>query len=270
MEFKFYKEWKICLIMTLANTLALLALIVMVGVYLYLTLMFRKKYISQKAAGFRNTFLIGYAFMFLFLMCYQAGYTIVTIIDELSTSFSAVDLQEYFPGMPAELSPLLNFIKNLIRPIFVIGLIAAGMLFAAQAYPLESMIGWKKTPGVKIVMAINLSLFLIFIPSITWTTLAAVLILACCGGMAYGLFINIAVNIKLIATTTGVIKRRSIIIILASALFYLGFVWSLKVGWSEMIHPYFNSYDWDTVFGSILIIISTILYRTALLKDVSK
>jgi hypothetical protein len=82
---------------------------------------------------------------------------------------------------------------------------------------------------------------------------------------------NIGVNIKLAAVSTGELRRRSISIIFASLFFYLGFIWTLEIGEISLgtifsIAGYASA--WDTVFGSVLQVISALLYRQGLrIKD---
>ncbi|MBD3349973.1 MAG: hypothetical protein GF364_00625 [Candidatus Lokiarchaeota archaeon] len=248
---------------------AIIARILVVIVFLYMMLLFRSNYIMQKKDGFENRFLSGYAFMFLFLLGYQIVVTILEIVEYFS-DFRTVELQQEFPipeGLA--LNGLVIFLENLYKPIFILGLIALLILFAAQIYPLEKMLGWKSAPGTKAMLIISATMLLIFIPGIAWTLPSAFILIACFAGVGYGFSMNIAVNVKMALTTTGAIRRRSIMIILASALFYVGFIWVLEIGWADLIWEGF-SLDWDIIFGSTLIVISAFLYRSGLTGRISE
>ncbi|MHA1341584.1 MAG: hypothetical protein ACTSRZ_16740 [Promethearchaeota archaeon] len=250
--------------MSFVEIIAMIMNFALIAVYAYLFWFFRKKFAEQQKAGYTNMFLRGYSFMFFFLLIFQIGASIVNVVDLLSKTFHSTQLQVPFPGKPTDLIPFIAFISNLLRPIFILGLISLELLFAAQIYPLEKALNWNKTPGVKFMIITALAQFLLFIPIITWTVFGALIIYTTFAGLFYGFFMNIAVNIKLAISTTGEIKRRSIIIIFASFLFYLGFVWRLEVGWTRIIIPLLDELRWDIVFGSFVIIIAAFLYRNGL------
>jgi len=245
---------------------AVITRFVMIAVYAYMVLFFKKSYKKQKDAGFVNKFFMGYLLFFLALLIYQVGISIYQIGMALG----------YIPGgqpmFPMEVGfdpdTVVFFLSNLMRPVFIIGLVGVEALIAAQIYPLEVAIGWKRTPGTIIMFITCGLLFLMFIPLLTWTYYSFVVLLIACAGVLYGFFMNIGVNIKMAKISTGEVRRRSVFIILASMLFYIGFLWTLEVGWTESIinifAPISVSLKWDVLAGSILQAISALLYRSGL------
>jgi len=256
--------------MNLPDFLSIIANFMLILVYSYLFILFRKRYNIQKKEGYINAFLRGYSFMFLSLFIFQVSSSIINLIDAFLEEFKVTQLQFYFPGKPAELNAFIKFISNLLRPLFILGLCLFELIISAQVYPLEKALNWKKVPGVKFMIITALSLFLLFIPAITWTNFGAVLIYASVAGILYGFGMNILINIKLAFSTVGDVKRRSTYIIFASFLLYFGFVWYLQVGWTEILIPSLTDLSWDVVFGAIMIIISALLYRTGLAGRIIK
>lgn len=243
------------------DLLVVIARLALVIIYGYIMFFFRKGYTKSKEAGFKNMFFLGYAFMFLFLFLYSIGAFANDLLDFLLESWSSTALETSFPKPSGlELNPIVEFIENLYRPLFVLGLIACELIFAAQVYPLEKMLKWEKTPGVKAMIVSAALMLLLFIPALQWTIVSSLIIYLSIAGIGYGFVMNIAVNIKLAHASTGAIRRRSIMIILASLLFYIGFIWSLEVGWAKFFGDL--SIKWDIVFGSIAIAVSAFLFRT--------
>nr|MDO8111504.1 hypothetical protein [Candidatus Sigynarchaeota archaeon] len=245
----------------------LIARFALVVVYFYMFWFFRKNFLKSKESGFVNKFFVGYAFFFLALFIFQIGMSLYTLSDYLapgSTSWLRTD----FPGAdnPANTANLF-FLYNLVLPLYITGVAFMLVLIAGQIYPLELTLNWSKSPGTKYLLIVAAALMPVFIPAVTWTIYTFVVCLAALIGVVYGLFMNIFVNIKIAAVSTGDLRRRSIAIIFASILFYLGFIWTLEIGEISLgrifdIPGY--TMQWDIVFGCFIQGISALLYRQGL------
>lgn len=241
----------------------LLARIALVFVYLYMMLFFRKNYLKSKEAGFVNRFFLGYALFFGALFIFQIGIAFNEIMGVVDSTLVAW-VRAGFPDPRPQDVPVLS---NMVLPLYILGLIAMLSVIAAQVYPVEQTIGWTRTPGTFILAILAGSMTLVFVPALTWTLLTAVLLFAAIGGVLYGLLLNISVNIKLAVVSTGDLRLRSIAIIFASFLFYIGFIYTLEVkeiSLGEIFGIAGFSMKWDLVFGSVLQGLSALLYRQGL------
>ncbi|MEX2682691.1 MAG: hypothetical protein Q6373_013905 [Candidatus Sigynarchaeota archaeon] len=251
--------------MAFENELVLIARFVIVVVYLYMFLFFRKNYLKSKAAGFTNKFFVGYAFFFLVLFCYQLGYS----ISELGSALHLFDsswLEGDFPGYSESHRAILFFVLKMVKPIFIIGISSLMLLIAGQVYPLELTLNWNRWIITKFLIIVSIGVLFIFIPQLTWTYYSFVLCTAAVLGVVIGLVMNMGINIKLAKESTGELRVRSIAIIFASLLFYIGFIYTLSIMEISVTRPFGISEwaKWDTIFGYILQIISAILYRQGL------
>nr|MDO8087958.1 hypothetical protein [Candidatus Sigynarchaeum springense] len=245
--------------MAFETEIVLITRFCLVGVYFYMFWFFRKNYIKSKAAGFINKFFVGYAFFFLVLFGFQVGYSITEMGDYFhwfSTAWIRGDFLGY--SEPDIIAPTL-FLYNLVQPIFILGIASLMLLIAGQVYPLELTLNWNKAIITKYLLIVAAGVMTIFIPVLTWTYYAFGFLLAAIVGVIIGLLMNIGVNAKLARISTGELRRRSITIIFASILFYLGFIWTLEIKEISL-----GDFAWDTAFGSILQGISAILYRQGL------
>lgn len=246
--------------------IAALARIALIGVYFYMFYFFRSNYIKSKQSGFVNKFFIGYGVFFLALFGFQIGLSIYSVLDIIDPSLVNW-IRESFPGseIPGNVEKIL-FLENLILPLYILGLAGILILIGAQIYPIEETIGWKRTPGTKILFIISGGLLLIFIPAITWSYYSFIMVTSSILGFAYGLILNLAVNIKIAVASTGDLRKRSISIIFASFLFYLGFLYTLEIQEIslEAITGLNIPMDWDTVLGCVLQTLAALLYRQGL------
>jgi hypothetical protein len=248
---------------------AIIARFTLIFVYVYMAFFFKKSYKKQKEAGFVNKFFMGYLLFFLSLVVYQIGISIYQLGTVLEIPFFS-GWQLPFPmEVGFDPSSVVFFMGNMMRPLFVVGIIGAEALIAAQIYPLETALGWKRTPGTIFMFITCGLLFIMLIPLLTWTYYSFVVLLLSYAGVLYGFFMNIGVNLKMARATTGEVRRRSLMIIVASMCFYIGFLWTLEVGWTEGIINIFIpgasiSLKWDVLVGSILQAFSAILYRSGL------
>jgi hypothetical protein len=257
--------------MAIENDAVLVARFCLVAAYFYMFWFFRKNYLKSKTAGFTNKFFVGYAFFFGVLFAFQIGISVYELSEYLVPG-STTWLRADFPGanVEANLDAVL-FLYNLVLPLYIIGVSSMVLLIAGQVYPLELTLNWNKSPITKYLIIVSAGLMLVFIPAITWTLYTFVFCFASILGVAIGLVMNIGVNIKIAVVSTGELRRRSIAIIFASLLFYVGFIWTLEIG-EISIGAIFNiagfSLKWDLVFGSILQGFSALLYRQGLrMKD---
>lgn len=237
----------------------LITRICLVGVYFYMFWFFRNNYLKSKAVGFINKFFVGYAFFFLVLFGFQVGYAITELGDYFHW-FSTAWIRGDFLGTgdDAVMAPTL-FLYNLVQPIFILGIASLMLLVAGQVYPLELTLNWNKTIITKYLLIVAAGVMTIFIPVLTWTYYAFGFLFAAILGMVIGLLMNIGVNAKLARETTGELRKRSITIIFASLLFYMGFIWTLEIEEISL-----GDFAWDTVFGSVLQGFSALLYRRGL------
>ncbi len=242
----------------------LLALLFRYGltvVYIAILVFFKKGYQKSKVAGFPNKFFLGFSFMFLALLIVLAGIDVYETVNafvpntlDIKTEFIE-NVESVNPALAAQVGTFINF----CRPLYILALGAGSFLIAGQVYPLELAIAWNKTPFTKLLLVTGLAIFLVFIPAITYTVFTQFLIGACFVSLGLGFLLNIGVNIHLFRISTGQIRRRSMFIILAFICFYLGFIWSLEVGWTMFFIP--NApYKYDVVFGSIVQMVAAIFY----------
>ncbi|MEX2682690.1 MAG: hypothetical protein Q6373_013900 [Candidatus Sigynarchaeota archaeon] len=245
--------------MAFENEIVLITRVCLIGVYFYMFWFFRNNFLKSKAAGFINKFFIGYAFFFLVLFGFQVGYAFTEVGDYFNL-FPTDWIRGNFPGYGDKviMAPVL-FLYNLVKPIFLLGISSLMLLIAGQVYPLELTLNWNKIIITKYLLLVALGVMLIFIPLLTWTTYSFIILLAAILGVIIGLLMNIGVNVKIARVSTGELRRRSISIIFASILFYMGFIWTLEIKEISL-----GDFAWDTVFGSVLQAISAVLYRQGL------
>ncbi|GAB4327993.1 MAG: hypothetical protein Kow0069_35010 [Promethearchaeota archaeon] len=215
---------------------------------------FSSKARKAKAAGIPNRFFVGFFFMFLVLFVMQAGIAVYEAIPD------APNLQTPFPGYDA-LKDRVWFLYNFMRPLFVLGLLMGLGITAGMIYPLEEIVGWRSFPLTKYLLVVAAAVLVVFVPAVTFSAYTVVVLLATFVGIGFGLFFNMAVNLKLAVRSPAgsSIRRRSVAILVAFVLFYLGLVWSLEVGWTKALVPV-ASLKWDVVVGSALQVVSGGLY----------
>ncbi len=244
--------------MELDETLALVCRYALIIAYIAILIFFKRGYARSKAAGFPNKFFLGFTFMFLVLVGILGGIGMYETVNAFAPG--TWNMQIPFPGYYDEaVYPIVGIFRNFCRPLFLLAIIAGNILIAGQVYPLEIAIGWKKVPVTKMLVVTSLALFLVFIPGITFSILTQVLFAAGFGCLGLGFLLNIGVNIHLFRISTGQIRQRSLFIIVAFILFYLGFVWALEVGWAKIFIPE-ATLKYDVVFGSLVQIVAAIFY----------
>ncbi len=244
--------------MELDRLMALVFRYALTAVYIAILIFFKKGYQKSKTAGLPNKFFLGFTFMFLVLIGILGGIDIYETVNAFApgTLNMQVPFDGYYDPM---IYPAVGIFHNFCRPLFVIAFIAGDVLIAGQVYPLEIAINWKKVPITKLLLITGLALFLVFIPVITFTIFTQVLFVASITSLVLGFFLNIGVNIHLARISTGQIRQRSIFIIVAFILFYVGFVWALEVGWTELFIPG-ATLKYDVIFGSIVQMVAAIFY----------
>ena len=243
--------------------IAIILRFALVFFFMYLFFFFKAAYQKALKEGFKNKFLLGFGFMFLTLWIIQLFLAIYEVLDD--TGIASMEFFERnFPGYddPAN-RQRIGFLLNFMQYTYIGFLALACLIFAAQVYPLEEIVGWQKTPLTKylIVLAGLTAIILIPVEALRFSYYSFIIILGAFLGIAIAAFLNFGVNIKLIFTTTGNIRRRSLFVLIGLLIFYLGFIWALEVGWSELINPEWGLTE-DLIFGSLLQIIATFFYRS--------
>ncbi|MHA1715377.1 MAG: hypothetical protein ACTSXP_07010, partial [Promethearchaeota archaeon] len=174
------------------------------------------------------------------------------------------NIKDSFPLPPGASKDNIPYLSNLARPLYVFGLAALNCLLAAQVYPLEMVINWTKKPVTLFLFGVAVALVLVFIPALTWTLYSFVVFLSTIISMLLGLIMNIGVNFKLAVVSTGDLRRRSIFIIFASFLFYLGFLWTLEIQEISVMALFNLSGRYDIVLGCIIQGVSALFYYSGL------
>jgi hypothetical protein len=229
-------------------------------VFLYMTYFFYKKYSQSKIDGFPNKFFVGFLLMFFILFIVSTVLFSYEVLDYVAPDSVSL-LESNFPGYddPDNMARVWITANLLSQPFYVASMIIAGLVFAGQIYPLEEIIGWSKTPLTKTILILSAMMTLVYIPAITYSIYSMMVVLALMLSVLFAAFINIGVNIKLARSSTGAIRTRSLYILMGLFLFYIGFIWSLEVGWAKLIYNQWGHTE-DLYFGVILQIISTIFY----------
>nr|MDO8085892.1 hypothetical protein [Candidatus Sigynarchaeum springense] len=255
------------------DEIALAARIALILVYLYLFVFFQKNYVKSKQSSFVNKYFFGYAYFFFVLFCFQVVLSIYVITSYFAPASTAW-LRANFPGKDDPMNRAnLFFLYNLVMPLYIFGMTSILVLIAGQIYPLETTINWRRVPGTKYMIIVAVSVLFVFIPGITWTIYSFIVFLGSIIGVLYGLIFNVGVNIRIAIRSTGELRRQSIIIILASLLFYAGFIYTLEIAEISLgrIVGIVISMDWDITFGCILQGLAALLYKTGLgTKDYRK
>jgi hypothetical protein len=231
-------------------------------VYLMLSLFFRKNYARSKKDGLPNKFALGYALFFAFLSVYG----VMSLIDQSLVLFTADGGFISKVGKDFDIlygiTPTYELIlPNLANPLYLIGLAILMILLAAQVYPLELALNWKRAPATIYLFAIAAATIPIYIPALSYSLYTDIVTMCTVGGMVLGLVLNIGINIKLASTSAGDLRRRSLSIIFASILFYIGFLLTLNIAELAIIHQIAGTPpEYDVVLGYVIQAISAVLY----------
>lgn len=247
---------------TLENWMVLAGRVLILVTYTFLAVFFKKTYGRSKADGLPNKFALGYALFFGFLACYGVMSVINEIlvltvpgggfIAQLDTRFAVLY------GLTPTYSLVL---PNLANPLYLIGLMILMLLLAAQVYPLEVVLGWKRQPGTFYLFAIAAAIPVVFIPAVSYSLYTDIVVFGTIAGMLIGLIMNIGINIRLAATTTGDLRKRSLSIIFASILFYVGFLMSLKIAEISLLYQLVGTpMGYDIFLGCVVQAIAAVLY----------
>jgi hypothetical protein len=249
---------------TTPNLITLITRLVSMIIYVILAAFFTKGYKRSVERGFANKFLLGYAIFFGCLSIYGG----VSVINDVANTFLDVDL---LGSLETELVTLYGLepgppliLERLTVALYLFGIIILMLLLAVQVYPLENMLGWKHLIGTKYLLIVTVALGLVYMPFLVNTIYPDIAFFAAIFGLVLGLVLNIGINIKIAASSTGDLRRRSISIIFASILFYVGFL--LTVGIQEL-NP-FRGMDLgpgmdnalNIMLGGVVQLIAAILY----------
>jgi hypothetical protein len=238
--------------------------VLILAVYLVLFFFFKKGYAKSKRDGLPNKFLLGYALFFGFMTFYGA----MSVVDQSLIVFTNyggiigkldVDFSELY-GIPVGYALIFNSLAN---PLYLLGLMILTLLLAAQVYPLEMVLGWKRPLATYYLFISAAAILPAYFPALCYTVYTDIVSFMVIGGVILGLVLNIGINSKLAATTTGDLKKRSLSIIFASALFYAGFLMSLKFDAVSILYTVSDgviSMDWDVLIGYVLQTVSSLLY----------
>ncbi|MFX0099136.1 MAG: hypothetical protein ACFFCS_06100 [Candidatus Hodarchaeota archaeon] len=242
------------------NELALFMRFMLIGVYFYMVYLFRSSLKKYKESKFINWFFVGYSIFFFSLFVFQIGHSITELLNYIFPELGFLaSIKSNLPGGPM---PGLLF-SNLNRPLFILGLILMELILAAQIYPLERAVNWNRTRGTKYLVVTACLLCSMFIPMLAWSFMSTIIFAMAIFGLLYGLIANIGINIKLVVKSVGEVRTRSIMIILGSLCFYLGFLWTLEIREISIVYHLFGySYvKLDITLGCIAQVVAAILYR---------
>jgi hypothetical protein len=232
------------------------------AVYFVLFLFFRKGYAKSKKDGLPNKFLLGYALFFGFLSFYGA----MSLVDQSLTVFTSaggfigkLDVSfDVLYGLPP--NPDLLF-PQLANPLYLLGIMILMLLMAAQVYPLEMVLNWKRAPATTFLFIVAAAIVPAYFPALCLTIYMDIVTGCVIGGILLGLVLNIGINIKLVATTAGDLRKRSLCIIFASILFYVGFLLALKIAELSILNRIFGTpADYDVVLGYGVQSVAALLY----------
>lgn len=243
--------------MELDATFAIIFRFAIAVVYFYIFHYFYKGYTQSVKNGFKNYFFIGFSILFFILSLFSIVYGGYELYTNLTPNF--IDMKNNFPGeIPAD--PFIKTISHQLRPAYIIFYFLMNLVVATLVFPLEQAIGWKKGWATKIIILFGASLWLIFIPALTYTIFSLIPLVLGFTGIGIGFLLNIAVNMKLFKDSAGEIRRRSLYAILAFIFLAIGLVWSMEVMWGEAINEAITN-KWDVVIGCCIQAISILFYR---------
>ncbi|MHA1679518.1 MAG: hypothetical protein ACTSUE_00825 [Promethearchaeota archaeon] len=249
---------------SIENSIVLMIRTLLLLVYAILATFFLKGYRKSVKRGLPNKFMLGYVFFYAFLSFYGG----LAVIDEFGNVFEFYDIL----GVLAQdldvlygITPSYDLLfPNLANALYLFGIIMLMILIAAQVYPLENILNWKYFIATRFLIIVSVGLVLVYIPTLSYSLYSEILFICAVIGLFLGLVLNIGINIKIAATSSGDLKKRSISIIFASLLFYIGFL--LTVGIQEL-SPFGSlglassmTGALDMLLGGILQVVSAILY----------
>ena len=167
-----------------------------------------------------------------------------------------------FPGYVKGENDLL-FLENLgSNPLYIALTIVSLVVFSVQIFPLEMILGKKKIASKLLVFAAALC-GLLYIPFLRFTYYTFGILLFAYLCVFLGLLMNCLLTGTVIKNATGVVKKRAIMNFVGFFFFLIGLVWSMRVGWMDMILRIFGSdgpLDMDVLAGSIVMLFAMFLY----------
>ncbi|HMF29857.1 MAG TPA: DUF998 domain-containing protein [Candidatus Lokiarchaeia archaeon] len=229
----------------------------MIILYLYLFDYFYRGYQASKKAGFPNQFFLGFVFLFAILVIFHVVYGTYELYQQLVPNY--VNLQAQFPWYQPQ-GNAIDIVAAQVRPIFLFFYFLMNCVIATQVYPLEKAIGWKTTPVTKIMIVFGCSLWLLFIPALSYTYFSYVPITLGFVGIFLGFVINIGANIKIFKDSTGALRRQAVYAILAFLFLGVGLLWAFEVNFGPSINPAITNND-DVVIGCCIQLASAVFYR---------
>lgn len=242
--------------------LALVFRFAMAFVYLYLFLYFYKSYKKSKEQGLTNNYFYGFSILFAILVVFHVLYGSYEYYINILQG--PVDLKQQFPWFDENTNDV-GSLSHQIRPAYLIFYFLMNMVIATQVYPLEQALGWKKTPASKIIILCGCSLWLLFIPALSYSLAAWVIVIAGFLGIAIGFMLNIGANLKLFRNSVGALRKRALYAVFAFLLLALGLIWSMEVGWGELIYQGIGNRE-DVVIGCLIQIVAVVFYKLGFMK----
>ncbi|MHA1732493.1 MAG: hypothetical protein ACTSU5_11150 [Promethearchaeota archaeon] len=239
------------------DTLALACRFGMAAVYFYLLFYFRREYAKSKQTEYPNKFFLAFVVLFSILVSFHLIYGTYELYTRVAEN--PVNLKDYFPWY-VEQGNFVDTMANQVRPLYLVFYFIMNCVMAALAYPLEQAMGWRKSPFTILILACGSSLWLLFIPALSYTYFALVPISLGFLGFTLGFGLIIGVNVKLFHDSTGDVRARSLKAIVAFLCLGLGLILSMEVGWFTSLHPALT-YRWEVVIGSGIQVVGSVAYR---------
>jgi hypothetical protein len=232
------------------------------GLSMLMAIFFFKKYGESKASGtMPNYYFLGNSLFFLAM----GSILLIVGVLEAMASFAEVKFNfdtNRFPGYVKGDNDLL-FLENLgSNPIYVALTIFSLVMFSVQIFPLEIILGKKKIVSKFLLFAAALCI-LIYIPSIQFTYYSFGILLIAYFCVFLGLLMNCYLTGTIIKNSAGIVKKRAMMNFIGFFLFLIGLVWSMRVGWMDMILHLFGvdgPLDMDVLAGSIVMLFAMFLY----------
>lgn len=225
-----------------------------VPVFIVMAVMFRRKYKNSENEYFR-----GYFWFFIMITAIQLVTFALDVISLIDPSNPIAELSDArFPDYLPEYEQYYLFLDNFIRPSYLLIIIVLCIALSTQIQPLEIIQNQKRILSRLLLICVPL-VILIYIPVIRHSYYSFIVAAISVVLIGFGLLFNILLSLRLAVKTIGEVRKRSILILLGFILYIVGLGWSARVGWSSAINPAWGG-SHDVIFGSIVILISTLLY----------
>jgi hypothetical protein len=242
--------------MSVLPIVAVIARGAVIPIFIWMALMFRRKYTESK-----NQFFNGYFIFFIMLFGIQLvtfGLDLINLINpgtqigEL-TSARFADYQDQYAGV---LLYTDNFVRVSYIAIFIILLIAVG----SQVQPLEVFLQWNKRVLSRLNFICVPLVAAIYLSFIRYTYYTLIVLTIAIAAIALGILSNIFINLKLTLTAVGEVRLRSFLVMIGLILVLVGLTWSARTGFSEIFGPNFSDSEWDVIFGAGICVLASFLY----------